>query len=133
MHNDEQFRNMLRFLNKKFYHQTVTTQDIQDAMTGFTGFNLTGIFNQYLRTVQVPVLEYYMSPGKEKLFFRWTNCVDGFDLPVYVGAGDQQQLIRPVSTEWRELLLPAGGIERLKPEEAAQYFYIKVKQVDGIN
>lgn len=133
MHNDEQFRNMLRFLNKKFYHQTVTTQDIQDAMTGFTGFNLASIFNQYLRTVQVPVLEYYMSPGKEKLFFRWTNCVDGFDLPVYLGAGDQQQLIKPVSTEWRDLPLPAGGIKRLKPEEAAQYFYIKVKQVTGIN
>jgi len=39
MNNDEQFRMMLRNLNKEFYHQTVTTLDIQAAMENMPGIH----------------------------------------------------------------------------------------------
>ncbi|WP_163596460.1 M1 family metallopeptidase, partial [Klebsiella pneumoniae] len=85
MHDDEKFRDMLRFLNKKFYHQTVTADDIRKAMESFTGFALDKIFNQYLHTTQVPVLEYKTDGGQFSC--RWSNCVEGFNLPVWAGTG----------------------------------------------
>src|SRR5205085_5320659 len=52
VNDDEKFRNMLRSLSKQFYHKTVTTEDIQDAMTKLLCLNVQRIFDQYLRTIE---------------------------------------------------------------------------------
>ena len=91
--NDEKFRQMLRGLNKTFYHQTVTTQQVEAFINNFTGRNLSPVFNQYLRTVQIPVLEYKLV--KSQLQVRFTNCVAGFNVPVKlpVGAGKYKMTV----------------------------------------
>jgi aminopeptidase N len=127
MHDDEKFRDMLRFLNKKFYHQTVTADDIRKAMESFTGFALDKIFNQYLHTTQVPVLEYKTDGGQFSC--RWSNCVEGFNLPVWAGTGTQAQRIQPVTGNWTSLHLKNGG--EWKPENIEKLFYIKVQNATG--
>jgi aminopeptidase N len=83
MGNDEKFRLMLRGLNKKFYHQTVTTQEIEQYIRKTTGLKLNGFFDQYLRKTAIPVLEYRIdAPGK--LSYRWKTDVAKFDMPVKV-------------------------------------------------
>ena len=133
MQDDEKFRNMLRFLNKKFYHQTVTTIDIRDAMSGFTGRNLEKIFEQYLTTTKIPELDYYYQAGEQKIFFRWGNAVEGFDMPVFINVGGKEILIEPSSTQWKSLNLKAGEADMVKPEEIEKQFYIKVKQLTAAN
>jgi aminopeptidase N len=133
MNDDEKFRHMLRYLNKKFYHQTVTTQDIQDAMSDFIGLNLGKIFDQYLRTTKVPVFEYALSADKTKLFYRWTNCVDGFNLPIFVQGDKGMLLLGPESNKW--------NTKELKPTEALPYqfntieknYYVTVRQSASAN
>ena len=57
--NDEKWRQILRGLNSTFYHQTVTTKQIEGYISQQAGIDLSTVFNQYLRDTRVPTLEYY--------------------------------------------------------------------------
>ena len=84
--NDSLFREILRGLNKTFYHQTVTSKQVEDFISAKSGIDFSRVFDQYLRTVKIPELQYYHK-GK-KTYYRWVNVVDNFDLqlvtPEYV-------------------------------------------------
>lgn len=133
VNDDEKFRNMLRNLNKKFYHKTVTTEDVQQAMNTDLGMNVTKILDQYLRTTQVPVLEYSISADKTRLSFRWTNTVEGFNLPVYVQGDNGILLLGPESNKWNTKQLRPGSGDAYKWNAIEKAYYVKVKQVEVIN
>ncbi|WP_162426678.1 M1 family metallopeptidase [Pontibacter pudoricolor] len=97
--NDEKWRGILRGLNKDFYHQTVTTQQVEDYLSQHVGRDLKPFFDQYLRDVRIPKLEYQVN-GK-KLNYRWSNVVPGFDMPVKVFVDGKEQWLEP-TTEWKE-------------------------------
>jgi len=82
INNDEKFRNILRGLNKTFYHQTVTGKQVEDYISQQSGINFSKVFEQYLTTTEVPTLEYKKVNGQ--IYFRWTNCVDHFNMPLKV-------------------------------------------------
>lgn len=94
---DKKWRELLRGLNKEFYHATVTTRQIEDYMIEFTGLDLQPVFDQYLRTTMIPTLEYYFQ-GKY-LYFRWIDAVPGFDMPVKVLIDGNETKLRP-TTGW---------------------------------
>lgn len=98
--NDEKFRSMLHGLNTEFYHQTVTTQQVEKYMIDFLKLDLQGIFDQYLRTTKIPTLEYKIE-GK-KISYRWTNTVDNLKLPLKVSAGSKEMIITP-SSSWKKI------------------------------
>ncbi|MBJ6118167.1 M1 family metallopeptidase [Pontibacter sp. BT310] len=100
VNNDEKWRGILRGLNQDFYHQTVTTQQIEDYLSQHVGRDLKPFFDQYLRDVRIPKLEYQVS-GK-KLNYRWSNVVPGFDMPVKVLVNGKEQWLEPTA-EWKEL------------------------------
>lgn len=90
---DEKWRHILRGLNKTFYHQTVTTQDIEDYLCQQTGIDLTAFFNQYLRDSKIPTLKY--SIDNKELKYRWNNIVSDFDMPIQVTIDGKEQWIQP--------------------------------------
>lgn len=98
MNNDEKFRQMLRGLNKEFYHQTVTTEEIENYIAKFSGLNLNAFFNQYLRTVKIPTLE--LKQNGNKVEYRYTNVVDGFAMPLRLK--DSDITINP-TTNWQTI------------------------------
>jgi hypothetical protein len=57
------------------------------------GIDLNPFFNQYLRDVRIPTLEYYFKDNK--LAYRWTNCVSGFDMPVKVVLNGEEKWLNP--------------------------------------
>ncbi len=95
---DEKWRHILRGLNKTFYHQTVTTQQIEDYISEKSGIDLTAFFNQYLRQSQIPNLEYSISNGSLK--YRWNHVVADFDMPIQVTFNNKIQWLYP-TTEWK--------------------------------
>ena len=101
MNNDEQFRNLLRDISKTFYHQTVTTKAFEEFISLKTGKDLSSFFNQYLRTIQIPNLEYKIT--ENKLQYRYANCIKGFEMPITVKA-DEEYTISP-TTNWQTLNL----------------------------
>lgn len=128
MNDEEKFREMLRFMGKKFYHQTVTTEDIQQVVSQFFGSNVSKIFDQYLRTTQVPVLEYAISADKTKLSYRYTNCVDGFNLPIFLNTSKGGLLLGPESNKWNTKELKPGDWAAFPLKEIEKNYYVQVKQ-----
>jgi aminopeptidase N len=94
---DEKFRLMLRGLSKEFYHQLVTTKQVEDYISEHTGLDLKPFFNQYLRTMDVPKLEY--SVKDNELTYKFLNTVDGFTLPITVTGGENTITINPTNKE----------------------------------
>jgi len=102
INNDDKFRQILRGLGKDFYHQTVTTQQIEGYISKKSGIDFSSVFNQYLRTTKVPVLEY--TQKGEELKFRYTDVVKGFKLPIKIG----EQTINPTE-QWQTIKLKKGS------------------------
>jgi aminopeptidase N len=101
INDDEKWRGILRGLQKEFYHQTVTTTQIENYIMQHAGLDLTAFFNQYLRDIQIPTLEYQVEGKKVK--YRYGNIVPGFAMPLQVSInGGEEQWIKPVSA-WQEL------------------------------
>ncbi|NNM23929.1 MAG: M1 family peptidase, partial [Flavobacteriaceae bacterium] len=98
LEDDKKWRAILRGLNKEFYHQTVTTQQIEDYISKQTGIDLTEFWQQYLRTTLVPKVEYKFE-GNE-LQFRYTNIIDKFDMPVIMIVNKKEEWIFP-KKEWK--------------------------------
>ncbi|HEX4633064.1 MAG TPA: M1 family metallopeptidase [Gemmatimonadales bacterium] len=93
---DDKWRNILRGLGHTFYHQTVTTQDIENYISKESGINLSKVFDEYLRTTMIPVFEYKIVDST--LTYRWANAVPRFDLPIRVTLSDgSYTLIHPTA------------------------------------
>jgi aminopeptidase N len=98
--NDEKWRSILRKMNKVFYHQTVTTKQIEDFLSAETGFDLSAFFNQYLRDIKIPTLAYKIE--NKILKYRWTNIVSNFKMPLKVSINGIAQWIYP-EENWKNL------------------------------
>ena len=96
---DEKWRQILRGLNKDFYHQTVTTQQVESYISEKSGIDLSKVFDQYLRTTDIPIFEYEMQDGNI-IKYRWTNVIDGFDMPLRVFVDGEPLWLNP-TTEWK--------------------------------
>ncbi|RFS19212.1 M1 family peptidase [Chitinophaga silvatica] len=124
MENDVAFRDMLRGMNKTFYHQTVTTQQIEEYMSRFVGMNLEKVFDQYLRHTTIPTLEYRFNG--QQLQFRWVSDVKDFNMPVRVKLNENgYKLIYP-GTLWHTTNYTLDNVKEL---DVDKNFYINVKKV----
>jgi len=113
---------ILRGLNKKFYHQTVTTKQVEDYMSATAKVDLSKVFDQYLRNTEIPVLEYKIDGYK--LSYRYTNCVKGFSLPLKIHF-KTDQWIKPTE-DWKTLNLYPEGDNKFSVDPN---FYIKTKKI----
>ncbi len=94
VNDDEKWRSILRGLAATYRHQIVTGKQVQDYTSQAAGVDLSRVFQQYLTTTKVPVLEYRLAG--DTLSYRWAEVVPGFDLPARVTlAGGPLTLIRP--------------------------------------
>ncbi|QRA41527.1 M1 family metallopeptidase [Chryseobacterium cucumeris] len=117
IHNDEKFRQILRGLNKDFYHQTVTTQQVENYISSKSGIDFSTVFDQYLRTIKIPTLEY--AQDGDTLKFRYTDVVKNLKLPIIIN-GDQT--ITPTE-EWQTVKLKKSTPVELNPN-----YYINYKE-----
>jgi aminopeptidase N len=122
INNDTIFRDILRGLNKTFYHQTVTSKQIEEYISKKSNTDFSKVFDQYLRTIKIPTLAYKITNGI--LSYRWTNVVPDFKMPVkiYNGKGNLQ-LIYPTE-KMKEL---KTDIKELKVDKN---FYIYTNQIN---
>jgi aminopeptidase N len=133
INDDEKWREILRGLNKTFYHQTVTYNDITNYISKESGINFTTVFDQYLRHTNLPTLEIYTV--KSKLYCRWIGCVPGFTMPVKMRIkGGEYKYITPgtpngrqsVKSPTRVTLIDIDGITKENVEVDTFNYYIGV-------
>nr|WP_244210815.1 M1 family metallopeptidase [Tenacibaculum singaporense] len=108
VNNDEKWRQILRGLNADFYHKTVTTQEIEKYMIEKSGIDLSKVFDQYLRTVKIPELEYTIENNTLK--YRWNNVVKGFNMPIKVTIDGKDELLNPTEN-WQTKTIKGDSIE----------------------
>ena len=82
INDDVLWREVLRGLNSEFYHQQVTTKQVEDYIIEKGSLKIDGFFDQYLRTVKIPILEYQIK--ENKLSYKFKNAVNNFNIPVKV-------------------------------------------------
>ncbi|RXM39177.1 peptidase M1 [Chryseobacterium sp. CH21] len=116
INNDEKFRQILRGLNKDFYHQTVTTQQIENYISSKSGIDFSTVFDQYLRTIKIPTLEY--NQNGDSLKFRYTDVVKNLKLPIIIN-GDQT--INPTE-EWQTVKLKKNSPVEFNPNYYVNYY-----------
>lgn len=100
INNDTTWRAILRGLNKTFYHQTVTTAQIENYIAKISGLDLTTFWNQYLRTTKIPMLEYKVT--NDKFQFRYSHILADFSMPVDVVIDGKKQRIYPAK-KWKTI------------------------------
>lgn len=121
--NDEKWRLILRKMNAVFYHQTVTTKQIEDFLSKETGFNLNPFFNQYLRAINIPTLEHKIENNTLK--YRWTNTNANFEMPLKTTINGEEKWIYPTSN-WKKLELTSADSSFVIDEN----FYVFTKKVN---
>ncbi|NNJ89842.1 MAG: M1 family metallopeptidase [Eudoraea sp.] len=122
LEDDEKWRSILRGMNAEFYHQTVTTGQIEDYLSEQTGIDLTAFFNQYLRTTMIPVLEYSITG--DNIRYKYSDVVDNFDMPVRIYVGEKEHWLFP-TMEWKSEKLP-----NVKQLVVDKNLYIKTSRLD---
>jgi aminopeptidase N len=119
---DTVFRNILRGLNKDFYHKTVNSSDVENYFSKHAKKDLSAIFDQYLRTVMIPELQYKVTG--DRIQYRWANTVKGFAMPVKLADGEW---INPTSS-WKSF---TAGRDIIKNGlKADPNFYITVRKIN---
>jgi aminopeptidase N len=123
IHDDEKWRSILRGLNKDFYHQTVTTQQVENYISEKAEMDLSKEFDQYLRTIKIPVFEYKIE-ADNVIKYRYTNVIEGFAMPMRLLADDKELWLEP-TTEWQtEKVAHGAAAFKVDPN-----FYVEVKEL----
>jgi len=120
---DEKWRAILVGLNKDFYHQVVSSKTVEEYISEKSGIDLTQFWDQYLRTTMIPTLEYKQKGGE--LLYRYTNIVDGFDMPVIALIDGKEQWIYP-NKDWKEISTP----KPMDSFEIKKDFYVEAVKID---
>jgi len=128
--NDSLFRNILMGLNTQFYHQTVTTAQVENYISVRAGFGFQKVFDQYLRTTQIPILNYSYNE-REKIFtYEYKNCVTGFNLPLHFSYLGKKYSFMPMDYQPQQRLIkePNFNLQDFVKTIESQY-YIKLAEV----
>ena len=122
INDDAKWLSILRGLNKDFWHQTVTTEQIESYMSRKAGIDLSKIFEQYLRTTKIPVFK-YVRQGKT-LDYNYNNVVKDFTMPIRIKINGREILLTPT----QEMQKYDFG-EEIKTVEVDRNFYVLSKEM----
>jgi aminopeptidase N len=127
INNDSLWFSILRGIQKKYYHQIVTADDITGYFNNATGTDYNYFFDQYLRYPDIPEFDAFVTQkGPETvIMYRWKADAKDFHMPIKVTtAKDKYEFIYP--TEKLQML----KLKNLDPEDfkvAEDLFYCKTK------
>lgn len=123
INDDAKWLAILRGLNAEFWHQTVTTQQIESYISQKAGIDLSKVFDQYLRTTKIPLLKYKIS-GKT-VSFSYDRVVDGFAMPIRVRINGKEVTLTPNAT-----VQSFAFSEDIKTFEVDRNFYMDAQNSD---
>jgi aminopeptidase N len=80
INDDSKWWALLLKYSETYRHQIIDTQTVISFFNKETGLNLTPVFDQYLRTTDIPMFHYTLN--KNKLIYNWENVRDDFNMPI---------------------------------------------------
>ncbi|MCU0470137.1 MAG: M1 family metallopeptidase [Arcicella sp.] len=128
VNDDKLWFETLKELTTKFRISNVSTEQIIQFFDGKTGKNLTPIFNMYLKTKQIPILQYQVSSksdGQIEVRYRWKESTP--TMPIKAGFGNQKYEIITPTTDWQ-----SKSFQKVEGHDfkiATELFYIKTEKI----
>lgn len=103
MQNDSLFRNMLKNMNRTYFHQTVDGKTIEKFLMEKSGFGnkLQPFFDQYLRTNEIPVVDWKIKNGE--ISAKIGEGVPNLTLRVWIPTSKGKGQWKWISHEWTTL------------------------------
>lgn len=98
LEDDKLWREILRGLNSEFRHQTVSSKQVESFISNKSGIDLTEFWEQYLRTIKIPKIEYRTE--NDIVHFRYVNGIEKFDMPVIAIINGEEHWIYPTAN-WK--------------------------------
>ena len=123
VNDDVKWRAILRGLNSTFWHQTVTTQQVEDYISKQSKIDLSRVFDQYLRNIKIPLLRYKID-GND-VSYKYENVVSGFAMPVRVEVNGKEVTITPSETAQT-----FSNAEAVRSFVVNRNFYVDSKPID---
>lgn len=103
INDDAKWLEILRGIQKDFWHQTVTTEQIESYISKKSGIDFSKVFDQYLRDTRIPKLSIdvhtKLGSNQNTVSYRYHNVVDGFAMPIKVRINGKQRELRPTSED----------------------------------
>ena len=124
---DIKWKSILRGLNEEFYHQTVTSAQVEDYIIKHSGKDLDDVFDQYLHYADIPTFQYYFKNGY--IHYRWKADITHFDMSIKVTlSNDGYSFINPTSSRWKSSKIHLADTSEFSVN---QDFYIETEMVKG--
>jgi aminopeptidase N len=95
VNNDSTFFAMLKGMNGTFYHKIITGSEMEQFINRFTGKDFSKVFDQYLRTAQLPNLE--IRKNATGISYNWTDCVLDFNMPILIHQNGKDFWLHPTT------------------------------------
>ena len=126
--NDEKWWSMLMKFAKTFKHKIIDTKTVVDFFNEESGFNLTPIFDQYLRHTSIPTFEYRFR--KKSMEFRWKADVTNLNMPIDLMVNGKKTRVYP-NTTWQKLNNKSANPADV--EVSKNQFYVNTLNVKKAN
>jgi hypothetical protein len=100
MQNDSLFRQILREMNRVFFHQTVEGKQIEKFLMEKSGFGvkLQPFFDQFLRQTTIPVVEWKIK--NQQVSARLANSVSNLTMRVWMPTGKNKGQWKWLTDAW---------------------------------
>jgi len=121
INDDKKWLAILRGINADFWHQTVSTEQIESYITRKAGIDFSKVFDQYLRTTKIPLLK-YKTDGKT-VSYSYERVVKGFAMPIRVTINGRDVAITP-GESIQTFVFP----EEIKTFEVNRNFYVDAEK-----
>lgn len=125
LEDDVKWRNILRGLNKEFWHSHVEYNDILNYVNKQSGLDLTKAFEQYVQNTTLPTLEIKFNEKGEALA-KWQTNVKDFTMPVHIGKDKTFQRIN-VTDSFKKLEIEGLSKDNLTIDTFNYYIKVNVQ------
>jgi aminopeptidase N len=129
VNDDARWWQLVRDTFEHFKYQNILTGDLIRFFSTELKQDMTPIFDQYLRRVDLPVLELTFDEAARRVSYRWKADERAFALPIKVGDPANWQMIQP-TTDWKSMEWSAGK-DAFKVATELFYVNVQVLQANG--
>ena len=126
VNDDARWWQLVRDTYAHFKYQNILTEDMVRFFNAELKQDLTPIFDQYLRRVNLPTLELTFDEKAGTVSYRWNADERAFAMPIKVGANGVWQVIQPTA-DWKTMPNKLGK----NLEVATELYYVNVAILDG--
>ncbi len=97
INDDMKWWNILFKFTKLFKHKIINTEMVIAFFNRESGLNLTPIFDQYLKFVNIPKLD--LKIKKRQLVYKWITDVPDFNMPIDIKFNNKKIRLTPTNVE----------------------------------